>query len=247
MREGHYAVEPELGAAIDAVIEEGTRRRFREARRSGVEEPQAAYAADAFVDAIVGDPKSKKSGGYSAHILIDHEVLKRGFALPGETCEIAGVGPVNVEWVREVLGDAFVTAIVKQGKDITTVAHFGRHIPAHLRTAMTVSGRECSIEGCTGREYLELDHCEIDYAKRGPTARWNLAWLCSVHHKRKTKGWKLGPSDPETGKRKLTPRKGERVRYEPGGVVVELDDLAETAAPISRASQRPTTFDPAVV
>jgi hypothetical protein len=94
---------------------------------------------------------------------------------------------------------------VKKGKDITTVAHFGRHIPAELRTAMIVSGRECSIDGCHGREYLELDHCEIDYAKKGPTARWNLAWLSSIHHKRKTGGWILGPPDPATGKRRLDP------------------------------------------
>ena len=98
-----------------------------------------------------------------------------------------------------------MTAIIKKGKDITTVAHFGRHIPAELRTAMIVSGRECSIEGCSGREYLELDHCEIDYGQGGPTARFNLAWLCSIHHTRKTQGWTLGPPDPITGKRKLTP------------------------------------------
>ncbi len=70
---------------------------------------------------------------------------------------------------------------------------------------MIVSGRECSIEGCSGREYLELDHCEIDYRHGGPTARFNLAWLCSIHHTRKTQGWKLGPPDPQTGKRKLDP------------------------------------------
>jgi hypothetical protein len=44
-----------------------------------------------------------------------------------------------------MLGDAFVTAVIKKGRDITTVAHFGRHIPAHLRTAMIVGGRECVI------------------------------------------------------------------------------------------------------
>ena len=91
--------------------------------------------------------------------------------LAGETMRDPGVGPVNVEWVRNLLGSAFVTfylnptAIVKKGKDITAVAHFGRHIPAELRTAMVVSGRECSITGCSGREYLELDHCEVDYAE----------------------------------------------------------------------------------
>jgi hypothetical protein len=70
---------------------------------------------------------------------------------------------------------------------------------------MIVSGRECSIEGCTGREYLELDHCEIDHADHGPTAWWNLTWLCSIHHTRKTQGWILGPPDPVTGKRRLYP------------------------------------------
>ena len=215
MVEGHFKVTPEVGGAIEAVVDQGTRKKFREARRSGVREPQDRYAADAFADAIVGDPatgETRKGGGWSAHVLIDHEALVRGHALDGETCEIPGVGPVSVEWVREILGTAFVTAIVKKGKDITTVAHFGRHIPAELRTAMIVSGRECSIEGCSGREYLELDHCTVDYAKDGPAAWWNLAWLCSIHHTRKTKGWILGPPDPETGKRRLDPPPTARPR-----------------------------------
>jgi hypothetical protein len=207
MVEGHFKVTPQVGGAIKAVIDKGTGKHSRAARSSGVRESQDAYAADGFVDAVVGDPNGApaKAGGWSAHVVIDHEALARGLALDGETCEIPGVGPVSVEWVRTLLGTAFVTAIVKKGKDITTVAHFGRHIPAELRTAMIVSGRECSIEGCSGREYLELDHCEIDHAKFGPTAWFNLAWLCSIHHTRKTQGWTLGPPDPETGKRRLTP------------------------------------------
>ena len=206
MVEGHFKVTPQVGGAIKAVIEKGTGKRFRDARSSGVHESQDAYAADAFADAVVGDPAvGAKPGGWSAHVVIDHEALGRGHAIDGETCEIPGVGPVSVEWVRSLLGTAFVTAIIKKGKDITTVAHLGRHIPAELRTAMIVSGRECSIEGCAGREYLELDHCEIDHAKNGPTAWFNLTWLCSIHHTRKTQGWTLGPPDPITGKRRLTP------------------------------------------
>lgn len=211
MVEGHFKVTPEVGGAIKARIDDGTRRRFREARAGGARESQDAYAADAFADAMLGDGSKVGSGGYTTHVVIDHTALVRGNALNGETCEIPGVGPVNVEWVRELLGHAFVTAIVKKGKDITTVAHFGRHIPAVLRTAMITSGRECCVAGCSGREYLELDHCEIDHAKRGPTARWNLAWLCSTHHRRKTRGWRLGPPDPTTGKRRLDPPGSEPV------------------------------------
>jgi hypothetical protein len=154
-----------------------------------------------------GKPGGAASGiaGVAVHVVIDHSALQRGSAAPGETCEIPGVGPVNVEWVRSLLGDAFVTAIIKRGKDITTVAHLGRHIPAEIRTALIVAGRECIVEGCTARAYLEIDHSQVDHAAGGPTAYWNLDWECSIHHKRKTQGWTLGPPDPITGKRKLHP------------------------------------------
>jgi hypothetical protein len=139
------------------------------------------------------------------HILIDHGALLRGRALPGETCEIPGVGPVNAHWVQSLLGDAFLTAIIKHGNDIRTVAHLGRHIPAVVRTALTVAGLECCVEGCTCRGYLEMDHCNIDYAGGGPTSFDNLCPLCSPDHKLKSQGWILGPPNPTTGKRRLTP------------------------------------------
>jgi hypothetical protein len=201
MFEGRFRLAPEVGAAVKAALEQRTARRFREDRGR---EANDAYAADALADFVLAGEGEAKRVGYTAHVVIDHEALVRGQVLPGERCEIPGVGPVNARWVRDLLGEAFVTAIVRKGKDVTTVAHFGRHIPAELRTAMIVSGRECSIEGCPGREYLELDHCEIDHAKGGPTAKWNLAWLCAIHHRRKSRGWLLGPPDPRTGKRTLT-------------------------------------------
>jgi hypothetical protein len=209
MVEGHFKVTPEVGGAMKARIDDLTRKRFRAARSSGVRESQDAYAADALAEALTGDPANAKRVRYTTHVVVDHEALVRGSALDGETCAIPGVGPVSVEWVRELLGTAFVTALVKKGKNITTIAHFGRHIPAELQTAMVVSGRECSVAGCHGREYLELDHCVVDFAKGGPTTRWNLAWLCSIHHKRTTGGWILGPPDPATGKRRLDPPRGE--------------------------------------
>jgi hypothetical protein len=149
-------------------------------------------------------PTPKATTTFTVHILIDHAALVRGDVSDGEVCEIAGVGPVNVEWVRNLIGGAFLTAIVKKGKDIATVAHLGRYIPAELRTALLVAGRECDVEGCGHRGYLEIDHSEIDYAKGGPTAWWNLTWLCSIHHKRKTGGATLGPPDPQTRKRTMS-------------------------------------------
>jgi hypothetical protein len=207
MVEGHFRLAPEVGGRLKAAIDAGTQRIFRRRRAAGPHETHEAYAADALADLVVAEPgRAKgmtKAPITNVHLMIDHTALVRGNAIPGETCEIQGVGPVNVAWVRSILGEAFVTALVKKGRDITTVAHFGRHIPAELQTAMIAGGRECEVAGCHARGYLERDHCEVDYARGGPTSWWNLAWLCASHHRRKTRGWKLGPRDPLRGKRTL--------------------------------------------
>ena len=188
MVHGKFLVTPEVGGQIKAVVEEHVQKTFRARRDPESREPHEAYAADALTEAFLGDaPMGVKA---SVHVLVDHDVLTRGSALPGETCEIPGVGPVNAQFVRDLLGDAFVTVVIKKGKDITTVAHLGRHIPAELRTALIVAGRECNVEVCHNRGYLELDHSH-PVAKGGLTSWSNLRWLCYLHHKRKTQGYEL--------------------------------------------------------
>jgi hypothetical protein len=59
----------------------------------------------------------------TVHVVIDLATLLRGEALPGERCEIPGVGPVNAAWVREILGESFLTAVIANGVEIRTVAH----------------------------------------------------------------------------------------------------------------------------
>ena len=208
MVEGHFRLAPEVGGRFKAAIDAGTQRTFRARRTAGPHESHDAYAADVLAELVPADGETTAGASAtvtSVHVMIDHTALVRGNAIEGETCEIPGVGPVNVAWVREMLGEAFVTAVIKKGRDITTVAHFGRHIPTHLRTAMIVGGRECVVVGCHAHGYLEIDHCEVDDAKGGPAAWWNLDYGCSVHHRRKTHGWKLGPRDVKTGKRTLSP------------------------------------------
>ena len=71
-------------------------------------------------------------------------------------------------------------------------------------TALLVDGRECDVEGCNHRGYLERDHID-EHAKGGPTSFANLRWLCYRHHRHKTAGWILGPAHPTTRKRTLRP------------------------------------------
>ena len=77
MVEGHFKVTPEVGGAIKAVIEDGTRRRFREARvgrrRARRRTPTRR---DAFADAVTGTRPTAKSGGFTTHIVIDFEALR---------------------------------------------------------------------------------------------------------------------------------------------------------------------------
>jgi 5-methylcytosine-specific restriction endonuclease McrA len=186
-----------------------------------VHEPLDAYAADVLCDLLLtpttthppansatAAPVGKKARRvtarpvYTTNIVIDHEVIVAGNHLPGKRCEIPGVGPVNVDWVRSILGEAFVTAIIKHGTDITTVAHFGRNINAELKTALLVQGAECVV--CGHRGYLEIDH-HHDLAKGGPTSLANLGPLCWTCHHRKNIGWTLHPPDPTTHKHTLTP------------------------------------------
>src|SRR5207302_996436 len=77
--------------------------------------------------------------------------------------------------------DATVHAVLTDGVDVTAVAHLGRTIPAHLRTALAERDPVCCVPGCDVRRGLEIDH-RIPYAEGGPTSLANLARMCGWHH-----------------------------------------------------------------
>jgi hypothetical protein len=193
---GRFALTPEVGGQIKSIVEKGVQQIFRARRTGEAHEPHEAYAADVLANAFL-HPENLPAAKVSTHLLMDHSILALGDQLPGAKCEIPGVGPVNAQWARDLLGESFLTFVITKGKDITTVAHFGRHIPAELRTALVVSGRECDVEACHNRGYLELDHSH-PVGKGGLTSWENLRWLCYLHHKRKTQGYELPRKRHET-------------------------------------------------
>ena len=181
---------PEAGALLLAALRPHQERMLAEARRAGRRESNEACAADALValargDAILG-PRAM------VQVRVDHEAWKRGHAEPGETCEVDGVGPVPVATASALASDAILSAVVSDGMDVTTVAHLGRTIPAHLRTALLARDPACVVPGCGRRDHLEIDHV-VPLAAGGLTALANLARLCSWHHHLKTyRGYRLG-------------------------------------------------------
>ena len=70
---------------------------------------------------------------------------------------------------------------------IETVAHFGRHIKAELRTALELAtppefnGTSCTEPTCDRRYHLEWDHVN-PRANGGPTSYENLRPRCWPHH-----------------------------------------------------------------
>jgi 5-methylcytosine-specific restriction endonuclease McrA len=101
--------------------------------------------------------------------------------------------------------DAFIKMALRDGVNIHTVKHFGRHLPAALRTALDLgpipefTGRECV--DCGSRWGLEYDHVN-PVANQGPTEYANLKARCYKDHQIKTeqdrKAGLLGPNPPRS-------------------------------------------------
>jgi hypothetical protein len=205
---------------------------FADAKATGRRERLEAYALDGLERALTHDgddhhdehpdqggddggdggdtrkPKTKRrrrpSGADAKIILrVDYQALVRGHTLPGETCEITGIGPVSVDAARHwILDGAFVAAVLTHGTDLTKAVHLGRHPTALQTTALQWIAPTCSVEGCNNTIRLEKDHT-TDWATTHHTVLWALDHLCSHHHALKTHhGYRLAPG---TGTRPMLP------------------------------------------
>jgi hypothetical protein len=210
----HYRSTPEDVAHVWAVVEGYTEREFRRAREEGRRESFDAYAADALLAmarAAIGAGAGEGSAtGRRAPspakvvVRVDSEALRRGRVDDGEVCEIAGVGPVPVRVVRDLLAhdDPFVAAVVTRGVDVLNVAHLGRRATAVQRTALEWLSPTCAALGCTQTARLEIDH-RIDWAGSYVTKVTALDPLCHHHHALKTRSnWQLVEG---RGKRRMVP------------------------------------------
>jgi hypothetical protein len=150
--------------------------------------------------------RKKPPGGDNTKVIIrcDHSAFTRGHTVDGETCEIAGVGPVAVETVKEILqtGDPFLTAVVVKGHDVLSVAHLGRSANAYQRTAIESISIGCTNSACNGTVGIQIDHRD-PFAKVRQTLLTNLDPLCTpCHHLKTHRGWHLQDG---TGRRPLLP------------------------------------------
>lgn len=188
-------------AQVLAALEPFERDLFETARRNKQIEHPEATAFDALValsegsargdDAVgAGDTaRVGRRGGRPLATVVLHvskDAYERGWTERGEICEIEGTGPVPVGVARRLAADSILKAVVTDGVDVTRVAHLGRSIPAHLRTAVETRDSVCVIAGCEVDRHLEIDH-NVPHALGGPTSLANLARPCHYHHDLKTR------------------------------------------------------------
>lgn len=183
------ALPPEVGVGVINRIDTEAQRLRRQSGQDAKSEPFEAHAADALVKLLSGE--ARPAGRTEVVIVVDLLAYRRGHTHPGEVAHIIGGGPVPVSFVRQVMNDAFVKAVVHNGVKPLRVAHFGRHMRAELRTALELGqppgfdGTTCSHPGCARRYGLEWDHI-TPVSRDGPTSYDNLQAMCKPHHWEKT-------------------------------------------------------------
>ncbi|HWC37065.1 MAG TPA: DUF222 domain-containing protein, partial [Acidimicrobiales bacterium] len=203
---------PEDGAQVMAALSPITDELFHAARREGRREPPEAYAFDSLVilatEAASDEAPASKAAGSSAQpkrrrrrrgapatILcrVDWDAFLAGAAREGETCELAGYGPVAMSVVHDLLETAnpFIVAILTKAKEVVGVAHLGRRPNAYQRSALQWLYPSCAAAGCVDQMRLENDHRE-DWVKTHFTAFDLMDRFCRFHHWLKTnEGWAL--------------------------------------------------------
>jgi hypothetical protein len=156
-----------------------------DAVRGGWFEGRDVHRADALVD--MARPGSAKPAGPETmiHVMVDHEALMRGHTVTGEQCEIPGIGPIPVTLARQLSEDAILKVLLTDGVDVKAVAHAGRTIPAHLRSALEVRDRKCIVPRCDRTVDLQIDHRNT-YGQTQITRLEDLGLLCRWHHHQKT-------------------------------------------------------------
>ncbi|MGH8994377.1 MAG: HNH endonuclease signature motif containing protein [Acidimicrobiia bacterium] len=184
------ALPPEVGLPFVNRLDAEADRLRRQAKGDGRAEAWEAHAADALIKLVNGSGRGKARSA-DLVIVCDLRAYRRGHPHPGEPVHLVGGGPAPVSQVRELGEDAFVKAVLHDGVDITTVAHYGRHLKAELRTALELGplpdfdGVLCVEPDCDRRHHLEWDHVN-PHANWGPTSYKNLVPRCGPHHQEKT-------------------------------------------------------------
>ena len=178
---------PDEGGRLLAEVDRRCPEMEGDARAGGWYEGHDAHRADALVDLARTAAGADGPTGPEAtvHVFVDYDALVRGHTLAEEHCEIPGVGPIPVSVARRMATDSVLKVIVTKGVEITAVAHAGRTIRAHHRSALEARDPVCIVPGCGVRRGLQIDH-RAPYVETRSTSLDGTARLCRWHHYQKS-------------------------------------------------------------
>ncbi len=186
----HLSLKPHVGTPLVARAEAEAQRLGRAVPREE-REPFERYLADAYAKLLGGQGKGRAKRPELV-VLVSHEVAKRGWTdvRKGETCKIPGVGPVSPQVAREIAEDAFINAVICDGKNLMEWKRWSRDIPVEIQVALEL-GEGPGFDGvsctdCGNRFKTEFDHVE-PRSRGGPTSQPNLRPRCWPCHQAKTK------------------------------------------------------------
>ena len=184
---GHVSARltPDELARLVAEVDRRRDEMVVDAIRGGWFEGLEAHRADALVDLARPDRAAPSGPDTMVHVVVDYDALMRGQTVSGEQCEIPGIGPIPVSVARRLSEDCFLKLLVTKGVDIVAVAHGGRNIPAHVRSAIEVRDDKCVVPRCDVRRRLQIDHRDT-FSRTRITSYDELARLCPWHHYQKT-------------------------------------------------------------
>lgn len=180
-------LEPHIGIPIISRLETEARRLARMARNA---EPFDRYMADALPTLLSGT--GTRSGKTEMVVLVSYEVPERGWTHveDGEFCGVPGVGPIDPQVARRIAGDAFLSGVFYDGRDLRQMKRWGRSMPAAIRTALNLGEppefRGVKCVDCGNRFWIEWDH-DTPHAAGGPISIANTKPRCWRCHRRKTR------------------------------------------------------------
>lgn len=154
----HLALEPHVGTPIVARAEAEAARVAKRASAGqdvAAKEPFERYLADAYASLLSGEGKGRARRPELV-VLVSHEVAKRGWrdVREGEVCKIPGIGPVALQVAKWIAGDAFLSGVFYDGKDLRQLRRWSRSTPAEVALALELgeppsfiatSARSCQL------------------------------------------------------------------------------------------------------
>ena len=160
---GEFLCDEVAWAKVAPGLEADAKARWKAAGAAGGATLEA-HRLDAFLAlmAEAGGSTGPSGPAPRAVVLVDAEALRRGTTQGDELCEIDGIGPVSVDAATELIGDAGLQFVIKDGMDVRTVTGTTRVIRDRINIALLVRDRHCVVPTCGKRFGLERDHCKVD-------------------------------------------------------------------------------------